>query len=514
MTWRTYDASNPVIHNPPAPYQDQIKEFRDPFVFWHDATRKWIMVLVAAQLHKLLIYTSSNLKDWTYASEFGPVNAVGGVWECPSLFPLPLDGNESNIKWIAQISLNPGGPPGTTGSGTQYVVGRFDGRTFVEDIQQGRGDIVIFQDFEAGGTFANLGWSATGGLSGASPAQGALNGQQAVNGYQGRRLVNTFLNGDATTGTLTSPSFIISHKYINFLIGGGNFPNQECINLVIGGQTVLSATGANEEMIRPITWDVSAFVGQVAVLQIADSLTGDWGHINLDQISFGGPSTVFQDFEDGGTFANLGWIATGNLIGASPAQGSLNGQQAVSGNRGRFVNTFLNGDATTGTLSKTFKIAHRSISFLVGGGNFPGQECINLVVQGKIVRTATGANSEQLNLQTWDVSGFVGQDAIIQIVDQLTGSWGHILIDQITFSDASRGTDGIKWMDWGPDFYAAIPYNGLAMNGRINLGWINNWKYGQAIPTSSWRSAMSVPRLLSLKTINGQYLVAQQPQED
>lgn len=178
------------------------------------------------------------------------------------------------------------------------------------------------------------------------------------------------------------------------------------------------------------------------------------------------------------------------------------------------MNTFLNGDATTGTLSKTFKIAHKSISFLIGGGNSPGQECINLVVQGKIVRTATGANSEQLNLQTWDVSGFVGQDAIIQIVDQLTGSWGHILIDQIIFSDASRGTDGIKWMDWGPDFYAAIPYNGLVMNDRINLGWMNNWKYGQAIPTSSWRSAMSVPRLLSLKTINGQYLVAQQPQED
>ncbi|KFY28232.1 hypothetical protein V491_00560, partial [Pseudogymnoascus sp. VKM F-3775] len=133
MTWTTYDAGNPVIPLPPAPYEDQFTEYRDPFVFWHESTQKWVAVLALAKVHKAMIYTSENLKDWTYASEFGPMNAVGGVWECPGLYPLPLDGDNDTIKWVLQLGLNPGGPPGTVGSGTQYFVGDFDGTTFVAD---------------------------------------------------------------------------------------------------------------------------------------------------------------------------------------------------------------------------------------------------------------------------------------------------------------------------------------------------------------------------------------------
>ncbi|RYP04633.1 hypothetical protein DL764_004324 [Monosporascus ibericus] len=132
ITWTTYDAANPVILNPPAKYADQILEFRDPGVFWHNPSGKWVAVVSLAKLHKLLIYTSANLKEWDQVSEFGPANAVGGVWECPSLFPLPLDG-DGDLKWIAQIGLNPGGPPGTPGSGTQYIVGHFDGTSFTPD---------------------------------------------------------------------------------------------------------------------------------------------------------------------------------------------------------------------------------------------------------------------------------------------------------------------------------------------------------------------------------------------
>ncbi|OBT39063.1 hypothetical protein VE00_10446 [Pseudogymnoascus sp. WSF 3629] len=514
MTWTTYDVGNPVIPVPPQPYQDQNQNFRDPFVFWHDPSQKWILVVSLAQLHKLLIYTSTNLKDWTQVSEFGPVNAVGGVWECPSIFPLPLDGDETNVKWVAQIGLNPGGPPGTTGSGTQYVVGSFDGTTFLADSTPS--GAIVFTDFEGKGTFADLGWTATGDLVGASPAQGTLAGQQTVTGYQGSRLVDTFLNGDATTGTLTSPSFTISHKNINFLIGGGDFPNQECISLIIGGKIIFTATGSNNEELLPKTWDVSALVGQVAVIEIVDLLTGGWGHINIDEITFSNPSdTIFQDFEGTGTFDSLGWRATGDLTGTSPAQGTFAGQNPVTGYLGnRLVNTFLNGDATTGTLSKTFIVTQKSISFLIGGGNFPNQECINLLVQGQVVRTATGSNSEQLMWQSWDVTGFVGQNATIEIVDLLSGGWGHILIDQITFSDSSQGEDGTNWMDWGPDFYAAASFNGLSSTDRVDIAWMNNWQYGGAIPTSPWRSAMSIPRILSLQTINEKATLVQQPKED
>jgi sucrose-6-phosphate hydrolase SacC (GH32 family) len=415
------------------------------------------------------------------------------------------------MKWVAQIGLNPGGPPGTAGSGTQYVIGDFDGKTFVADTGSKAG--VVFQDFEGDASFADRGWSATGDLIGASPAQGTLPGQQTVTGYQGNRLVNTFLKGDATAGTLSSPSFTITHGIISFLIGGGNFPGQECINLVVGGRVVLTETGSNNEMLIPKSWDVTAFIGQVGVIQIVDSLTGGWGHINIDQITFSDPTeTILQDFEGSESFAALGWSATGGLVGASPSQGTLAGQNAVTGYQGsRLVNTFLNGDATTGTLSKTFQITRNQIKFLIGGGNFPNQECINLVVNGQVVRSATGSNSEQLSWQTWDVTDFVGHDATLQIVDQLTGGWGHILVDLIILTDAQSADDATNWLDWGPDFYAAATFNGLPSTDRVDMAWMNNWQYGTSIPTNPWRSAMSIPRSLSLQTINQKAALIQQP---
>lgn len=90
------------------------------------------MVLLA-QLHTLLIYTSPNFKAQTQVSEFGLIGTTRGVWEYPSIFPLPVNGNKTYIKQITQIGLNPGGPPSTTGSGVQYVMGTFNGTVFVAD---------------------------------------------------------------------------------------------------------------------------------------------------------------------------------------------------------------------------------------------------------------------------------------------------------------------------------------------------------------------------------------------
>ncbi|KAJ5728241.1 Extracellular exo-inulinase inuE [Penicillium malachiteum] len=132
-TWKTYDAGNPVIEYPPSPYRDQYENFRDPFVFWHADSEKWVLVTSLAEINRLVIWTSDNLKDWSVASEFGPVNAVGGVWECPNLFPLPVDGSETNQKWVLIVGLNPGGPPGTVGSGDQYFIGDFNGTAFIPD---------------------------------------------------------------------------------------------------------------------------------------------------------------------------------------------------------------------------------------------------------------------------------------------------------------------------------------------------------------------------------------------
>ena len=139
------------------------------------------------------------------------------------------------------------------------------------------------------------------------------------------------------------------------------------------------------------------------------------------------------------------WVVSGEAFGPGPARGTLPGQMQVSGFEGNgLVNTFYQGDGTTGTLtSPTFKVERNYINFLIGGGGHPGQTCMNLLADGKTVRTAVGPNlqaggSEQLDWQSWDVSELSGRSVQIQIVDQYTGGWGHINVDHILQSDKKR----------------------------------------------------------------------------
>lgn len=105
------------------------KDFRDPHVFRHEATGRWIMILAAGQ--EMRIYSSANLKDWTYESSFGKeYGSHAGVWECPDLFELPVEGTNEK-KWVLVCNINPGGPFG--GSATQYFTGTFDGHKFTCD---------------------------------------------------------------------------------------------------------------------------------------------------------------------------------------------------------------------------------------------------------------------------------------------------------------------------------------------------------------------------------------------
>nr|WEI57639.1 putative GH32 family protein b [Micropterna sequax] len=121
-TWIKY-SKNPILKHPTA------KDFRDPKVFWHTPTSKWIMILAVGQVME--IYSSNNALDWVKESEFGlGMGAHDGVWECPDLFELRLDGT-ANRKWVLVCNINPGGPQG--GSATQYFVGSFDGKQFVNE---------------------------------------------------------------------------------------------------------------------------------------------------------------------------------------------------------------------------------------------------------------------------------------------------------------------------------------------------------------------------------------------
>jgi fructan beta-fructosidase len=526
-TWTKY-ANNPVLN-------ENQQNFRDPKVFWYAPGNEWLMVVARSDVHQVDFYKSANLRQWTYLSAFGPAGSAQGQWECPDLYQLPVDGNPHKTKWVLVVNVNPGGYAG--GSGTQYFTGQFNGTTFTSDdpatYTPPAGD--TYADFE--GTSYGSGWTTTGTAFGAGPAQGTLPGQQQVTGYLGSGLVNSFLNGDASTGTLTSPAFTVSQPYVNFLVGGGNYP------YVPGGVPYGTAP----------------------------------------------PGTVFSNFATSGAPGDwgTGWTATGDFANAGPTTESLPGQidpQALD-------TCVVSCDPAEGTItSPAFTVNSDYIDFLIAGGDHPwgqqnptainlmvngqvvatatgdnspnmrwvswnvaqyagqtatiqvvdqnsgdtgwghimvddiifsGQAAapynpetgINLLVNGKVVATATGQDSEQLDWASWNVKQYEGQQAQIQVVDDNTGGWGHVEVDDIMFAGAPAlsQAERVHWVDYGADHYAAATYNDAPGGQRIEIAWMNNWNYGQNIPTSPWRSADTFPRTMSLATVNGQVRLVQQP---
>lgn len=142
VTWVKY-ADNPVLDL-------GMKDFRDPKVSWVEETSTWLMTVAKPQEYKIAFFSSPDLKNWEHLSDFGPLGAIGGIWECPDLFS--LEAPNGDIKWVLLVSLNPGGIAG--GSGTQYFIGDWDGRSFSTD-QESIKWIDYGRDNYAGVTFHN-----------------------------------------------------------------------------------------------------------------------------------------------------------------------------------------------------------------------------------------------------------------------------------------------------------------------------------------------------------------------
>ncbi|MEZ4669623.1 MAG: glycoside hydrolase family 32 protein [Anaerolineae bacterium] len=99
--------------------------FRDPTVFFHEPTQRWIMVLTLSDERKVSFYASPDLKNWEHLSDFGPMGAQSQVWEVPDLVEMPLDGDATQTKWVLFCGMGP--------NRVQYFVGTFDGTKFTPD---------------------------------------------------------------------------------------------------------------------------------------------------------------------------------------------------------------------------------------------------------------------------------------------------------------------------------------------------------------------------------------------
>ena len=147
MTFEIYPG-NPVI--------TLESEARDPNMFWDEVNNRWVLSLAHPLEHEMLFFTSPDLKEWTLQSAFGKgIGAQDGVWECPDMFKLKVDGTDEE-KWVLVCNINPGGPFG--GSATQYFVGDFDGTTFKADTDANGNIPTKWMDFGKD-HYATVSWS-------------------------------------------------------------------------------------------------------------------------------------------------------------------------------------------------------------------------------------------------------------------------------------------------------------------------------------------------------------------
>jgi fructan beta-fructosidase len=285
-TWIRYDK--------PAVIPNSSGIYRDPKVFWYEPDKKWIMVMGWSEIQEVKFFSSKNLVDWEYMSKFGPWGAVGGQWECVDFFPLAVDGNTSNIKWVLEISLQP--------RNGEYFIGEFDGRKFTLDKDfinklsydkyMPSGEMLF--DFERGIDE----WKIEGDAFIDCPTV-----EEESNGKVGYRSIKSSGTGK---GKITSPEFTISKNCINFLAGGGYYPGEECVNLLIDGKVVRTQTGnSGNAHLNWKGWDVTEFRGRNARIEIVDNISGRGinakGYIYCDAIMLCDelPKTPYEEYNPG-----------------------------------------------------------------------------------------------------------------------------------------------------------------------------------------------------------------------
>ena len=186
----------------------------------------------------------------------------------------------------------------------------------------------------------------------------------------------------------------------------------------------------NSRMQNPVALELRKKLNASSLNSIVDQggNTSLFMEVSMPKASTTKP-VLFDSLDD---FAK--WKVSGQAFG-QPASGKVGRQAKIDGQKGKFANSFHGDDKATGEmLSKSFTIDKDFIVFRIGGGAHKNT-ALQLIVDGKVAKTESGSNSEKLEAKSWDVSKLKGQTAQLKIVDNHSGSWGHVLVDEIEFSD-------------------------------------------------------------------------------
>ncbi|WP_373229357.1 GH32 C-terminal domain-containing protein [Cohnella sp.] len=271
---------------------------------------------------------------------------------------------------------------------------------------------------------------------------------------------------DAQVGSMRSEKFKLGgNGQIDFLIGGGNNYYDLYISLVRAsdGAELFKATGGNEEAYSRMYWDAADYIDQELYIKIVDNATGAWGHINVDDVNVPtqppvGTTITNPDFE------------TGNLTGWTMVSGDAFNNLDVTTDGSSWQGPFNHngtyhmwghkdgGDTQVGVMkSTTFTLGGSGwIDFLIGGGKSDTNLYAALVraSDGAELMKATGYDHESYTRVFWDASAHLGEQVYIKVVDNATGGWGHINVDDFrVFNTESEITTSDRYQHYGGKFH-------------------------------------------------------------
>lgn len=211
--------------------------FRDPQVFWHEETKKWIMAVSLPAEQTVQFYNSEDLKNWNYLSEFSGLGVQHSFWECPDIFKVPIEGKTNEYRWVLFIGRGP--------NRVQYFVGDFDGKSFEPDAKIS--------------SFLNNGIGIPGRIiSNFEEGQFQADSLERL-GFLGKQYVDA-----ENSQNWKSEKFTITKPAINFLISGEHANNS--LNLIINNKIVRKTAGENDKIFRWKGWDVSEYLGKEATI--------------------------------------------------------------------------------------------------------------------------------------------------------------------------------------------------------------------------------------------------------
>lgn len=249
-------------------------------------------------------------------------------------------------------------------------------------------------------------------------------------------------------GKLVSRKFVINRNYIVFSFAGGNHITRACVNLIINNKIVRVATGENDDVLRRVVWDVKDLMGKEAIIEVVDAQSHPienseiLPYVMVDYFLFADAidlnETIFEDFESG-VYTN--WTVTGEAFSTPGDRKNVYYPLSSNGFNGNyFAFSFSDThDEKIGKLtSSLFTISKDYVKFLIGGGDIEGKTCMNLVISDSIVFSSTGGRDGQLRPVEWNVKHLKNKTAKIEIVDNHSGGWGHIMVDDIIFYNKKK----------------------------------------------------------------------------